>query len=171
MKIARIIFVVLLGLGVSGPASVFGQTKADVVSGSVPPTEVVQLTDDAVTRIPLRQLLFVGRATPFIVSPAAVGAQIEGVPVFSSLPVLRNSEPVAVDDSQATECYDWRNWKRPRYWGFVWEYQHHVAHDEDMLIGPDWETDSFVQAKGPAHYWWEPGKAQVVHLRCEEDAG
>lgn len=167
MKIARIFLMVL---AVSVPANVFGQTKADVVSGSLPLVAAVQPTEHPVTWIPLRQLLFVNSTTPFIVSPVAVGG-IEGVPVVSSLPVSTSTESTAADHGKATECYDWQNWKIRRYWGLWHQYKHEEKYDGDQLVPHNWSKFTVVRRQGFIHSWMEGGLAENPHFPCEDGGG
>ena len=90
--------------------------------------------------------------------------------LISSPPVSARTELMGGhDDHRASECYDWQNWERRPWWSFRRHYRHELKDDGDQLVPPGWRKHSVVRAQGPPHTWWEPGKAEVVHLPCEDD--
>ncbi len=75
------------------------------------------------------------------------------------------------DDGQATECYDWQNWKIRRFWGLWSQYKHEEKEDGDQLVPHNWRKFSVVRREGPIHYWMEGGLAENSHLPCEDGGG
>lgn len=141
-------------------ASTFAPAPADFGSSAVQPIAVAESAN-------VLNIAHLAAASVVAVGSSPLGASSKGAveDAFS------NAECMTADHSQTTECYEWRNWRRPRWWGLWSEYRHQLTTDEDQIMSAGWRTHSIVDAQGPPHGWWEPGLALVVHLPCEENIG
>lgn len=90
---------------------------------------------------------------PGTVSPAAVST---------------DTEHMEADDGKATECYDWQNWERKRFFGLRKHHKHEEKYDGDQIMSQGWRKHSVVRRQGPIHYWWEDGLAENSHYPCED---